>query len=95
MPEHADLYVVSYDVANDRRRNRVHRVLTGFGRWVQYSVFECHLTDQQFVMMRSKLMREIKRDDDRVRIYALCRLCAGHVDAVGGTPPGESLVYVL
>jgi len=41
-PSHGDestLYVVSYDIPNDRRRTRVHSALTGFGTWVQYSVY--------------------------------------------------------
>ena len=33
------LYVAAYDVSDDRRRNRVSRVLTEYGHRVQLSVF--------------------------------------------------------
>ena len=33
-------YLICYDVVNDRRRNRVSRLLEGYGLRVQKSVFE-------------------------------------------------------
>jgi CRISPR-associated protein Cas2 len=32
--------VVCYDVVDDRRRNRIFKLLKDYGRRVQYSVFE-------------------------------------------------------
>nr|WP_255372204.1 CRISPR-associated endonuclease Cas2 [Chlorobium sp. KB01] len=32
--------LVTYDIENDRRRTKIHKVLEGFGIAVQYSVFE-------------------------------------------------------
>ncbi len=48
-------YIVAYDIPDDRRRTRVHKVLSGFGRWTQFSLFECHLTPRQVVLLHSKL----------------------------------------
>src|ERR1700745_1054007 len=53
------LYVVSYDIPDDRRRTRVHSALTGFGTWVQYSVFECFLDRKQRVLLEARLLKEI------------------------------------
>jgi hypothetical protein len=33
--------LVTYDIADDRRRNRLHRLLRGFGEPLQKSVFIC------------------------------------------------------
>ena len=33
--------LVAYDIADDRRRNRLHRLLRGFGEPLQKSVFIC------------------------------------------------------
>lgn len=33
--------LVAYDISDDRRRNRLHRLLRGFGEPVQRSVFLC------------------------------------------------------
>jgi len=27
------LYVIAYDIPDDRRHTKVHRVLSGFGKW--------------------------------------------------------------
>lgn len=93
-PETA-LYVVSYDIPSDKRRNKVHRALTGFGEWVQYSVFECHLTKKEVLMMRTKLNNLLDAQEDRVRIYYLCGGCVGKVEAIGCEGPKEKRVYVV
>ncbi len=58
------LYVVSYDIPDDRRRTRVHSALTGFGTWVQYSVFECFLDRKQRVLLEARLLKEIHQRQD-------------------------------
>jgi len=94
--EEATLYVVSYDVPDDRRRARIHSVLTGFGVWVQYSVFECFLDRQQRVLLESRLLKEIHQGEDTIRIYGLCGACLSKVEILGqGKPPQEDTVYFL
>jgi CRISPR-associated endonuclease Cas2 len=46
------LYVVSYDIADDARRVRVHATLRNYGTRVQYSVFECDLEPGQVEELR-------------------------------------------
>ena len=43
MPRDAQ-YIATYDVTEDRERERVARLLEGYGFRVQYSVFELRLT---------------------------------------------------
>jgi CRISPR-associated protein Cas2 len=94
--EEATLYVVSYDVPDDRRRARIHSVLTGFGVWVQYSVFECFLDRRQRVLLESRLQKEIHPREDTIRIYGLCGACLPKVEILGqGKPPQEDTVYLL
>ena len=40
-------FVVSYDISDDKRRTKIHNTLKSYGQRVQYSVFECDLTDTQ------------------------------------------------
>lgn len=40
----ANLYLMVYDISNDRERYRVEKTLKGYGFRVQKSVFECRLT---------------------------------------------------
>ena len=98
-PSHGDestLYIVSYDIPNDKRRTRVHSALTGFGTWVQYSVFECFLNRKQRVLMEARLLKEIHQRVDTVWIYGLCGACAPKVEVLGrGDAPREDTLYQL
>ena len=90
------LYVVSYDVPDDRRRGRVHSALTSFGTWVQYSVFECFLDRKQRLLLEARLLKEISHQEDTVRIYGLCGTCTSKVEVLGqGDAPREEKVYLL
>src|SRR6266511_1773180 len=56
----AMLYVISYDISVDRRRARVAKLLEGFGQRVQYSVFECDLTESQYAVLQRNLRRMLR-----------------------------------
>src|SRR5260370_5184852 len=85
------LYVVSYDIPDDRRRTPVHSALTGFGTWVQYSVFECFLDRKQRMLLEARLLAEIHQREHTVRISGLCAACNTRVEVHGrgGTPPED------
>ncbi len=76
------LIVVSYDVANDRRRTRLAKELENFGRRVQYSVFECLLDARQLERLRTRLLRRTETSEDSLRIYSLCQDCRGKVEVL-------------
>lgn len=88
------LYVVAYDIANDRRRAKVHRVLCGYGAWTQYSLFECWLTRSQLLELRIKLAKHLEAACDSVRFYPLCGACQGKVITVGGDRPREPVTLI-
>jgi len=77
------LVVVSYDIADDRRRVRAARVLEGAGVRVLESVFECDLTEREWKRLRGKLMKVISVKEDRVRVYFLCETCVAKTEIVG------------
>lgn len=92
MPE-SSLLLITYDVSNDRRRVRLHKLLTGFGVQVQESVFECDLDDHA----RTRLMRKIRLlagPGDNIRIYPICDSCQARIqDAQGNLRPAPPEVY--
>jgi CRISPR-associated protein Cas2 len=59
-------FLVTYDISDDKRRNRVFTALHAFGEHVQYSVFFCELNDREFVHLRHRLRREIHHGEDQV-----------------------------
>lgn len=79
-------YVVTYDISSDKRRKRVSDLLEGYGRRVQYSVFECILNTQKFNELRLRLQKCIKNGEDSVRFYPLSRHTLGQV-VIWGEPP--------
>jgi CRISPR-associated protein Cas2 len=94
--EDSMLYVVSYDIPDDRRRTRIHSLLTGFGTWVQYSVFECFLDRKQRILLEARLLQELHQREDTIRVYGLCGACIPKVEVLGrGDAPREDQVYLL
>jgi CRISPR-associated protein Cas2 len=87
-------YIVAYDIPDDRRRTRVHKVLSGFGRWTQFSLFECHLTARQVILLHSKLDKYLDAKKDSVRFYPLCEACMAKVETIGGEPPTDDLLFM-
>ena len=88
-------YMIIYDIPDDRRRSKVHHILLGFGKWTQYSLFECFLTRKQLVLLRSKLAQHLLATADSVRFYPLCANCVGKVETIGGSPPAEEFLFVI
>lgn len=88
-------YIVAYDISSDRRRTKVHKVLSGFGQWTQYSLFELFLDDRQLVLLQGKLEKLLDPGQDSVRFYPLCASCLRQVETVGSQPPEEPKVFVV
>ena len=77
-------YVVTYDIADDRRREDVATLLSGYGPRVQLSVFECDLrTRREAAALRSKLRELIDPVEDQVRLYPLGDRAALQVAVIG------------
>jgi len=85
--------VVSYDIPEDKRRTKIHSILKSYGQWMQYSVFECSLTDTQYAKLRSRLGKLIKPEEDSIRFYFLCGCCQGKVERIGGEPLRDDAIF--
>lgn len=70
------LYLVAYDVPDDRRRGRVAKKLKSFGERVQYSLFECDLDGKALLRMRRAVEGALDFSEDRLQIIPLCGACA-------------------
>jgi CRISPR-associated protein Cas2 len=82
--------LICYDIADDRRRYRIERVLSDYGVRVQESVFEAHVTDKDCERLKGHVRKYMHHELDSVRYYALCRNCINAVEADGiGIEPDE------
>jgi len=66
-------YLICYDIISDRRRDRVSRLLEGYGLRIQKSVFECVLTSDQYEFLHKRLQtkRYLNPTEDQLRFYPM------------------------
>ena len=70
------LVLITYDVnvsddGGSRRLRRVARACKDWGQRVQFSVFECIVDPDQWVMLKARLLKEINLEKDSMRFYFL------------------------
>jgi CRISPR-associated protein Cas2 len=64
-------YIVCYDIASDKRRDRVFKTCRNFGDHLQFSVFECDLSPAEFVQLERTLGEVINNAEDQVLFISL------------------------
>ncbi len=64
-------YIVSYDITDQKRWNRVYKIMQGHGQRIQYSLFICVLSEKDIIKLDMKLRDVIKHDEDKVMIVEL------------------------
>ena len=80
--------LITYDVNitsphGEKRLRNVARVCLNYGKRVQNSVFECILTEAQFVVLRDQLKSIIDSDQDSIRFYMLGKNWKRKVETLG------------
>jgi CRISPR-associated protein Cas2 len=66
--------VIAYDVntltrEGRRRLRKVAKLCEGVGQRVQYSVFECQMTEMQLEKVRQRIDKVVVPEEDNLRIY--------------------------
>jgi len=82
------VYVVSYDVSDNKRRLKIMHLLEGYGERVQYSVFEVWTTSDQMEALRELLVEQVE-EGGSVRVYPLCGKCEQVREVLGKGAPTE------
>ncbi|UIE40014.1 CRISPR-associated endonuclease Cas2 [Leptodesmis sichuanensis] len=92
-------YLIIYDLpdtkAANKRRQRLHKLLSGYGKWTQYSVFECFLTVVQFAKLQIDIEKQIKPNEDSVRIYVLDAGSVKRTLTYGSDKPRQEAAIIL
>lgn len=83
------LVVVVYDIPDDKRRTKLATFLEGWGRRVQYSVFECFIDDQKMLKLYELVKKRVKPEEDNVRFYWLTAEAVNKSLSIGSKPPEE------
>ena len=74
------LWMICYDISDDRARRRVDKELRSVGERVQWSVFECVLSPPRLERLSRELRQYLDPSSDSIRYYPLCSWCEERVD---------------
>jgi len=76
-------YIISYDVIENRKRNRICEILKDYGYRLQKSVFACSLDSRAMAELKHKIAAIIDQETDSVIFISLCAACDGRKRATG------------
>ena len=80
--------LITYDVNitsthGAKRLRSVAKACMDYGKRVQNSVFECILTEVQFLNLKNKLLSVIESNQDSIRFYVLGKNWKNRVETIG------------
>ncbi len=73
------IWIVCYDICNDKRRYRLDRLLAQYGQRIQYSTYEIIISKDGFNSVRQAIRQTIDAEEDKVNYYRICRWCQDKV----------------
>jgi CRISPR-associated protein Cas2 len=89
-------YIIVYDIPCDKRRQKISELLEGYGKRVQYSVFECLLNQNQYTELKKRLHKQINSSEDSIRFYPLSKHTFNQIETWGEPPiteiPGSIII---
>ena len=82
------MVLITYDVdtiseTGEKRLRKVAKLCRDYGQRVQNSVFECRLTESQFVILKNKISAIIDNELDNVRFYLLGNNWNRRIETIG------------
>jgi CRISPR-associated protein Cas2 len=90
------MVLVVYDIPNDKRRTKLANFLEGYGRRVQYSVFEIFITLDEMRILHQKVKKLVVPAEDDVRFYWISQEAVSLVLTIGSQEPeSPPTFYVL
>ncbi|GAB5046955.1 CRISPR-associated endonuclease Cas2 [Thermodesulfovibrio sp. TK110] len=88
------LFIIAYDITDERRLAQVRYFLKGYSTGGQRSVYECFLLPEEVRFIISKLKRLINPYEDRVHIFRIDGHCIVHTLGRAVLPKNPSYFYI-
>ncbi len=80
------MYLISYDVTEDRTRGKISKLLENYGVRVQYSVFECNISSHEYKKLYKEMLGLVaEKADVSIRIYPLDKDIVNKIEVIGIT----------
>lgn len=61
--------IICYDITDNKRLNKVRKILKKYFNWVQYSIFEGETTISKLKKCQSEINKVINKNEDSVYFY--------------------------
>jgi CRISPR-associated protein Cas2 len=84
---------VIYDITDNKRRNKMNKLLASYGERVQRSAFECWLTKSEIAALEKKAVQIIDEEEDSLIIYRIAK--SDVVKRYGRAPVTEDKTFIL
>jgi len=69
MSEH--LYIVAYDISDQKRWRSIFKLMHGYGDWLQLSIFQCRLSRKRHAELTATMDELIHHQEDHVLLLDL------------------------
>ncbi len=80
-----EVYVVCFDISDNRTRRRIGNELLEYGNRIQESVFEVSVKNSaELETIRKALADLTSEEDNNVRFYRICASCRSASATLGG-----------
>lgn len=88
-----EFVLIIYDIVDNRKRVKLAKLLSGYGKRVQKSAFEAMLTTQRYNKLIEENPRYIDKTEDNVRIYKITG--KGKVTLWGEVPEFDEEIVLI
>ena len=88
-----EFVLIIYDIVDNRKRVKLAKLLSGYGKRVQKSAFEAMLTTQRHNKLIEEIPRYIDKTEDNVRIYKITG--KGKVTSWGEVPEFDEEIVLI
>lgn len=65
------LYIITYDISDQKRWRRVFRLMQAYGEWLQLSVFQCRMSRKRHAELVALLDGIIHHEADHILVMDL------------------------
>ncbi len=87
--------VIAFDVADDKRRRHLVRVIESYGVRAQESVFEAWLSERERNKLICEAKKQIKAEIDRLALYVLSPTDFSDVVSIGVGKVSEDISHII
>lgn len=86
-------YIICYDTPSAKRRRKMAKVILGYGKRVQKSVYEANLERSEYINMLISIEKVLDDKEDNVRVYQVPRDAVPNIEVYGTVPVLEDKDY--